>query len=138
MGGGDNKPCILCGNKSFHVCFADSGIDASSAAMSAGGVWNTDTSRLVVSRCNRCGLAFLNHPHRRNTARERQCKNLPGGAYAFENDKQTINPPGVNTVERAEELAKQIDALIVKDNVVNETLDLASEAFKLFNSIQEV
>ena len=56
---------------------------------------------------------------------------------AFESGRQSITSPGMVAVERAENLAQKIDQLIVSGAQASEAIDIATEAFRLFNKIQE-
>lgn len=56
---------------------------------------------------------------------------------AFESGRQSISPPGAATVERAEALAQNVDAVISGDGKTTDAIEIATEAFRLFNKIQE-
>jgi SAM-dependent methyltransferase len=77
MAGGKNKPCILCGNEAFHVCFADNGIQEMPAGQRAGSAGSTGPVRLIIFCCDQCGLAFLHPPHWKHPQSARRGTDIP-------------------------------------------------------------
>ena len=96
------------------------------------------TIRMIKRQLNQDGLSLADELFWEQELARQESKRtlLKVAKEAFDAGRESITPPGPATVEQAEMLAQQIDALIADDTRTNQVIEVATDLFKLFNKVQ--